>query len=58
MIVFISNPIHVEKQEVKTLNIGQKAPDFNLPGIDGEFHTLYDYDDSDVLVIVFTCNHC
>ena len=56
--VFVSNPIYVEKQEVKTLKIGQKAPDFNLPGIDGEFHGLSDYADADVLVIVFTCNHC
>ena len=54
---FTPNPQTIEKQDVKTLEIGQKAPDFNLPGIDGEFHTLEEYD-ADVLVILFTCNHC
>jgi peroxiredoxin len=41
-----------------TLQIGQKSPDFNLPGTDGEMHSLSDFDDADVLVIFFTCNHC
>ena len=54
---FTPNPQTIEKQDVKTLEIGQKAPDFKLPGIDGEFHTLEEYD-ADVLVILFTCNHC
>lgn len=38
--------------------IGATAPDFNLPGVDGQFHTLNEYKDANVLVIVFTCNHC
>ncbi len=29
-----------------------------LPGTDGKFHTLADYSDAKVLVILFTCNHC
>jgi peroxiredoxin len=41
-----------------TLQIGQKSPDFNLPGTDGAMHSLSDFDDADVLVIFFTCNHC
>ena len=41
-----------------TLPIGASAPDFCLPGIDGETHCLKDYAASKVLVIVFTCNHC
>ena len=55
---FVANPQPVKKQDVTTLALGSEAPDFNLPGTDGEFHQLSDYDDSDVLVIVFTCNHC
>ena len=55
---FVANPIEVPEQEVKTLEIGAKAPDFRLPGTDGEFHTLDDYAQAKVLVIVFTCNHC
>jgi thiol-disulfide isomerase/thioredoxin len=41
-----------------TLALGAAAPDFALPGIDGKTHKLADYQDSKVLAIVFTCNHC
>jgi thiol-disulfide isomerase/thioredoxin len=41
-----------------TLAVGSHAPDFALPGIDGQTHHLSDYASSKVLVIVFTCNHC
>jgi peroxiredoxin len=40
------------------LAIGSPAPDFSLPGVDGEIHKLSDYAASHVLVVVFTCNHC
>ena len=55
---FTANPQPVPEQNVPTLPVGSKAPDFNLPGTDGKFHKLGDYDDSDVLAIIFTCNHC
>jgi thiol-disulfide isomerase/thioredoxin len=41
-----------------TLQIGQMAPDFLLPGIDGKDYSLKDFDDNKFLVILFTCNHC
>ena len=41
-----------------TLGIGSPAPDFSLPGIDGKTHTLAEYASSQVLVIIFTCDHC
>lgn len=41
-----------------TLNIDDKAPDFTLPATDGKTYGLKDFDDSRVLVIFFTCNHC
>lgn len=41
-----------------TLAVGSPAPDFALPGIDGQTHHLKDYDSAKVLAIVFTCNHC
>ena len=41
-----------------TLEIGQKAPDFSLPGTDGNTWSLQDFDDAEYLVIFFTCNHC
>jgi len=55
---FEANPQAIPKQEVTTLDIGAKAPDFNLPGVDGKFHKLSDYDEFNTLVIIFTCNHC
>ncbi|MHC4745663.1 MAG: redoxin family protein [Planctomycetota bacterium] len=42
----------------KTLEPGRSAPDFNLPGVDGKNHKLADFAKAEVLVIVFTCNHC
>jgi peroxiredoxin len=41
-----------------TLEIGQKAPDFALPATDSNMYSLSDFDNADVLVIFFTCNHC
>jgi thiol-disulfide isomerase/thioredoxin len=41
-----------------TLAIGSPAPDFSLPGVDGRNHTLAEYSNAPVLVLVFTCNHC
>jgi peroxiredoxin len=41
-----------------TLQLGETAPDFNLPGIDGQTHALHDYDEAKVLIVVFACNHC
>lgn len=41
-----------------TLPIGSKAPDFNLPGIDGKNYTLRSFEKAKILVIAFICNHC
>jgi peroxiredoxin len=41
-----------------TLAIGSRAPEFDLPGVDGKMHKLADYSSANILVIVFTCNHC
>jgi peroxiredoxin len=41
-----------------TLALGSPAPDFALPGVDGQIHKLSDYASSPILVVVFTCNHC
>jgi thiol-disulfide isomerase/thioredoxin len=40
------------------LPIGSPAPDFALPGIDGQIHKLSDYQDSPLLAVMFLCNHC
>ncbi len=42
----------------RTLAIGDAAPDFALPGIDGRTHKLADFAGPDVLMVLFTSNHC
>jgi peroxiredoxin len=42
----------------KTLEIGARAPDFDLPSVDGRNYSLADFADSKILVVIFTCNHC
>jgi len=41
-----------------TLQIGEQAPDFRLPGVDGKDWSLGDVGDKKLLVVVFSCNHC
>ena len=41
-----------------TLEIGSAAPDFRLPGVDGKQYSLESFRSADILVVVFTCNHC
>lgn len=38
--------------------LGTPAPDFSLPATDGNTYALQDFDDADVLVVMFICNHC
>ena len=40
-----------------TLEIGKKAPDFNLPATDGHSYSPGDFN-KEFLVVFFTCNHC
>ena len=56
--LFITAIAMAAAAEIKTLEIGTKAPDFRLPGVDGKMHRLAEFDKAKVLVIVFTCNHC
>ena len=40
------------------LNIGNNSADFDLLGVDNSKHSLSEFASKDVLVIMFTCNHC
>ena len=55
---FLSLTARAAEDEHPTLAVGSPAPDFSLPGIDGKTHTLAEYGKSQLLAIVFTCNHC
>ncbi|MES3162478.1 MAG: thioredoxin family protein [Halorubrum sp.] len=47
----------VLKESDSDLARGDAAPEFDLPGVDGEQYTLDSFE-TDALLIVFTCNHC
>ncbi|MGB7844579.1 MAG: redoxin domain-containing protein [Candidatus Acidiferrum sp.] len=51
-------PSRADEQGPPPLAIGASAPDFCLPGIDGQTHCLAEFASSKILVIAFTCNHC
>jgi len=57
-IILFSRPAFCDEGGPPTLAIGSTAPDFCLPGIDGQTHCLKEYAAAKVLVIAFTCNHC
>lgn len=40
------------------MNLGDKAVDFSLKGVDGKTYALADFRKAPALVIVFSCNHC
>ncbi|MBW2507844.1 MAG: thioredoxin family protein [Deltaproteobacteria bacterium] len=42
----------------KGMPLGTAAPPFSLPGVDGETYSLDSFADAELLVVVFTCNHC
>lgn len=40
------------------LPLGTEAPPFELPDTAGQTISISDFDDADVLLVVFMCNHC
>jgi peroxiredoxin len=40
------------------VSVLETAPTFDLPGVDGRNHSLEEYADARVLVLVQSCNHC
>ena len=48
----------MKAEDPKTLSIGTAAPDFKLPGTDDKTYTLASFKNSNILVVIFTCNHC
>ena len=60
IILFISffSFYEISSQKIKPLEIGAKAPYFELPGVDGKLYSIDSFKQSDILVIIFTSNHC
>jgi len=57
-LLLLINICTVAGQTHPTLAIGSKAPDFNLPGVDGKNYSLASFKDAKVLAIIFMCDHC
>jgi thiol-disulfide isomerase/thioredoxin len=58
ILIFISSNLYAQEKNVEILKTGQKAPEFNLIGVDDNTYTLASFNEYDILVILFTCNHC
>ena len=43
---------------MSTLRIGEQAPHFKLPGVDGRTGSLDEFAGKPLLVVIFSCNHC
>lgn len=48
----------VTKESLNKLEQGDFAPGFELPGADGEIHSLDSFAGKELVMVVFTCNHC
>lgn len=48
----------IEGAEVTLIEVGDVAPDFNLFGVDMQYHSLDRYKEKDIVVVIFHCNHC
>src|SRR5262245_41900232 len=57
-LVIGSSVIAADPAGFKTLAIGDAAPDFKLPGVDGKDYSLASFAEAKFLLVVFTCNHC
>ena len=58
IILIMAGFVPLPFDEHKTLEIGAAAPDFQLKGVDDKTYSLASFKNAEVLVIVFTCNHC
>lgn len=55
---FTPDPKELPEQSVQTLEIGASMPDFRLPDLEGNWVSSDEFAEAEVLVILFTCNHC
>lgn len=57
-LLFFCNNVFAIDENPKTLELGAKAPAFNLKGIDNKMYTLNSFKSAKILVVLFSCNHC
>jgi peroxiredoxin len=58
--LFIASSLLAAEQPagLADLKIGDSAPEFSLPGIDGKTHQLAEYKGAKLLMVAFISNHC
>jgi len=57
-LLLLLSPAPLQDEPLKALAIGDAAPDFSLPGVDGKTYSLADFAGSKILIVAFTSNHC
>jgi peroxiredoxin len=58
-LLLAASNVHGQAKYNKKVKIGEPIPEFaGLPGVDGKSHSMSEYNDKDVLVIVVTGNDC
>ena len=58
VILMLTLSLAIQAAEVETLAIGSPAPAFKLPAVDGKSYSMDNFQQANVLLIIFTCNHC
>jgi peroxiredoxin len=58
LVLLVGGAVARADENPPTLPLGSAAPDFSLPGVDGKTYSLKDFAEAQVLVVLFTCNHC
>ncbi len=58
LIALLNPAMSQTKPNPVTLNPGDKAIDFNLPGVDGKNYSLSSFESAKILVFIFSAPHC
>ncbi len=58
VLLFTFSIVAVAMVTAQGYSVGDKAADFRLKNVDGNYVSMSDYPDAKGFVVVFTCNHC
>lgn len=61
LVLFLLFPVFsvfAQDKKPTLLAINSPAPDFNLIGVDDKYYSLADFEEHEILAVIFTCNHC
>lgn len=48
----------MDYMQANNISLGEKAPSFNLTGVDNKEYSLDSFAGSEALLVIFSCNHC